>query len=161
MYVIQCFFFKSCDSVSYFFMSIYRMLCWKKKEKGEIQFSGGEDVLTTALESREHSGRVRAVGGYITPKQYFKLPREKKIRMTKEELMARDRQRDEKTQALQEEIAQLKALMLTNGVAQSPMQSEKASYQPENKLVQDLDKDEECVLTDAHPKPTPPTTKVN
>ncbi|KAL8107166.1 hypothetical protein AgCh_023828 [Apium graveolens] len=41
----------------------------EKKKKGEIQFSGAEDVLTTALESHEHFGRVRAVRGYITPKQ--------------------------------------------------------------------------------------------
>ena len=60
----------------------------EKKKAGELEFYGAEDVLTTALESQEHSGRVRAVGGYITPKQYFKLPREKKIRITKGELMA-------------------------------------------------------------------------
>ena len=50
----------------------------EKKKAGELEFYGAEDVLTTALESQEHSGKVRAVGGYITPKQYFKLPREKK-----------------------------------------------------------------------------------
>ena len=137
----------------------------EKKDKGEIQFSGGEDVLTTALESREHSGRVRAVGGYVTPKQYFKLPQEKKIRITKEELMARDRQRDEKvdkkTQALEEEIAQLKSMIISGVALHSPMQSEKASYQPGQELVLDLDEDEECVPLDGNPKPTPPGIKVN
>lgn len=141
---------------------------FEKKEKGEIQFSGGEDVLTTALESREHSGRVRGVGGYITPKQYFNLPREKKVRITKEELMVRDRQRDEKiekkTQALEAEIAQLKALLSPGVNLNSPMQSEKASYQPEKNqpaaIVLEFDEDV-CVPTDAPPRPSPPGNLVN
>lgn len=136
----------------------------EKKEKGEIQFSGAEDVLTTALESLEHSGRVRAVGGYITPKQFFNLPREKKVRITKEELMARDRQRDEKTQALEAEIAKLKALISSGMNHHSPMQSEKASFQPENNqpaaIVLEFD-DEDCVPTDAPPRPSPPGNLVN
>lgn len=148
----------------------------EKKEKGEIQFECGEDVLTTALESREHSGRVRAVGGYVTPKRYFNLPKEKKIRITKAELMARDRQRDEqlqkKTQALEAEIAQLKTMIMNSGgTLHSPMRSEKASYQAEidkpaaatNLEKEMLEKthsakgemlvgdDEECVVTDAPP----------
>ncbi|KAL8103440.1 hypothetical protein AgCh_027861 [Apium graveolens] len=110
----------------------------EKKEKGEIEFSGGEDVLTTALDSCEHSGWVRAVGGYVSPKEYFKLPREKKIRITKKELLARDRERDEKvdkkTQALEAEIAELKATM-ASGIA----------------LHDDDDDVDECV-----PTPTPP-----
>lgn len=135
----------------------------EKKEKGEIQFSGAEDVLTTALESLEHSGRVRAVGGYITPKQFFNLPREKKVRITKEELMARDRQRDEKTQALEAEIAKLKALISPGQNHDSPMQSEKASFQPANKQPAAiiLEFDEDCVPTDAPPRPSPPGNLVN
>lgn len=136
----------------------------EKKEKGEIQFSGAEDVLTTALGSLEHSGRVRAVGGYITPKLFFNLPREKKVRITKEELMARDRQRDEKTKALEAEIAQLKALITSGQNHHSPMQSEKASFQPEKNqpaAAVVLEFDEECVPTDAPPRPSPPGNLVN
>lgn len=139
----------------------------EKKKAGELEFYGAEDVLTTALESQEHSGKVRAVGGYITPKQYFKLPREKKIRITKEELMARDRQRDEKTekkmQALEAEIAQLKAMFASSVGPQSPKQPEKASSQPEKESPQlekaNVDDDEECVMYD-QPKPTPPAVSV-
>ena len=136
----------------------------EKKEKGEIQFSGAEDVLTTALGSLEHSGRVRAVGGYITPKLFFNLPREKKVRITKEELMARDRQRDEKTKALEAEIAQLKALITSGQNHQSPMQSEKASFQPEKNqpaAAVVVEFDEDCVPTDAPPRPSPPGNLVN
>lgn len=55
----------------------------EQKEKGELDLCGGEDVLTKALETPEHSGRVHAVGGYITPKQYFNLSMKKKLRITK------------------------------------------------------------------------------
>lgn len=36
----------------------------------------GEDLLTCALESREHSGRVRAIGSYVTPTEFFKYTRQ-------------------------------------------------------------------------------------
>ena len=149
--------------------------------KGEIQFECGEDVLTTALGSNEHSGRVRAVGGYVTPKRYFNLPN--KIRITKAELMARDRQRDEqfekKTSALEAEIALLKTMIMNSGsTLNSPMWSEKAMPQEEldkPAAAKDLDKemmekthsapekvdDEECVITDAPRRPSPPQDSVN
>ncbi|KAL8099000.1 hypothetical protein AgCh_031633 [Apium graveolens] len=80
--------------------------------------------LLYAKKFREHSGRVRALGGYATPKQYFKLPREKKIQITKKELLARDRERDEKvdkkTQALEAEIAELKEMMASGFCSSLP-----------------------------------------
>ena len=36
-----------------------------------------EDVLTVALMSKEHHGRVRAVGSHVTPTVYFSLPKAK------------------------------------------------------------------------------------
>ena len=36
-----------------------------------------EDVLTVALMSKEHPGRVRAVGSHITPTVYFTIPKQK------------------------------------------------------------------------------------
>ncbi|XP_074347390.1 uncharacterized protein LOC141686242 [Apium graveolens] len=143
----------------------------EKKKKGEIQFSGAEDVLTTALESREHSGRVRAVGGYITPKQYFNLSREPKLRITKAELMARDRQRDEllekKTQAPETEIDRLKSVIESGCTFHSPMPSEKASFDPEKdkemksnpppaRGVVLVYEDDDCVFTDGPTRPSPP-----
>ncbi|KAL8090932.1 hypothetical protein AgCh_040125 [Apium graveolens] len=105
------------------------MLCWKKKEKGEIEFSGGEDVLTTALDSHEHSGRVRAVGG--------------------------DEKVDKKTQALEVEIAELKAMMASGIALHSPIMSEKESHQLEKAFVvacsDDDDDVDECVPTHAPP----------
>ena len=148
----------------------------EKKKKGEIQFSGAEDVLTTALESREHSGRVRAVGGYITPKQYFNFPREPKLRITKAELMARDRQRDEllkkKTQALKAEIYRLKSVIESGGTFHSPMPSEKASFDPEKdkemksnpppaRGVVLVYEDDDCVFTDGPTRPSPPGSHVS
>ena len=88
---------------------------WKKKKKGEFHPSSTNDVLTAALETLEHSGRVRAVGGFITPKAFFNLPRAKSSRITKAELLARDKQRSEElekaTSELRSEIAALKALI--------------------------------------------------
>lgn len=45
----------------------------QQKENGLIKSKGlAEDLLTCALETPEHSGRVRAAGCYITPTKYFK-----------------------------------------------------------------------------------------
>lgn len=97
----------------------------EKKEKGEFLPSGSIDVLSTALETPEHSGRVRGVGGFVTPKLFFNLPKEKRTRITKAELLARDRQRDEELERtkreMQMQIDALKAMI-------SPV-SEKASCQ--------------------------------
>lgn len=47
----------------------------KNVEDGTIQTEGSNDVLTMALGGSENSGRVRAVGGKVTPTIYFHLPR--------------------------------------------------------------------------------------
>ncbi|KAH6785854.1 hypothetical protein C2S51_038309 [Perilla frutescens var. frutescens] len=45
----------------------------QQKEGGLIKSKGlTEDLLTCALETPEHSGRLRAVGCYITPTKYYK-----------------------------------------------------------------------------------------
>ncbi|KAK1577338.1 hypothetical protein Q3G72_020798 [Acer saccharum] len=42
---------------------------------GNVSFSGDdEDILTQALDSKEHNGRVRGVGKFITPTSYFHTP---------------------------------------------------------------------------------------
>ena len=98
-----------------------------KKEKGEFKVSGSDDVLTKALKTVEHTGRVRGVGGFVNPSTYFNLPKQKRIRITRADLLARDRERDleleetkkmlkeqqEKMEAqLLQKIAQLEALMM-------------------------------------------------
>ncbi|KAH6781926.1 hypothetical protein C2S51_007219 [Perilla frutescens var. frutescens] len=48
----------------------------RQKEDGVFKSQGMDgDLLTCALEKPEHSGRVRGVGGYVTPSMYFKVPR--------------------------------------------------------------------------------------
>lgn len=130
----------------------------EKKEKGEFQPSGSTDVLSTALETVEHSGRVRGVGGFVTPKLFFNLPKEKRTRITKAELLARDRQRDEELETtkreMQMQIDDLKAMI-------SPV-SEKASCQkPDQEATQEpkiigkkLFVEDECMAFD-----TPPSDK--
>jgi hypothetical protein len=66
----------------------------EKKQKGEIVIEGSNDVLTQALGNPEHSGRVRGVGGFSSLSNYFGLPRQRRVVITKAELMARDKERD-------------------------------------------------------------------
>lgn len=99
----------------------------EKKKKGELTISGSDDVLSKALKTTEHSGRVRGVGGFVNPSTYFKLPKQKRVRVTKADLLARDRERDmelEETrknlmaqqqrteETLLKRIAQLEAIMM-------------------------------------------------
>ncbi|XP_074346995.1 uncharacterized protein LOC141685814 [Apium graveolens] len=96
------------------------------KEKGKFVPHGTEDVLTTALQTPEHAGRVRGVGGFVTPTAFFNLPKAKKTKITKAELL-------DQLERNQREMAELKALVnASNG--HSPMFSDKSSYQvPVNK----------------------------
>lgn len=137
----------------------------EKKKKGEFKPCGSEDVLTTVLETPEHSGRVRAVGGFITPKAFFKMPRHKSTRITKSEL-------DKTKRDLMLEISQLKALINSQSTHHSPILSDKASFHPQKDkttgeksmevkadVVRDLDlEDEDCIAID--PPSPPPEKKV-
>ncbi|CAL8118622.1 unnamed protein product [Prunus armeniaca] len=51
----------------------------KQVFEGSVSVSGSNDVLTMAL-GPEHPGRVRGVGGGISPRQYFNLPRQQRIK---------------------------------------------------------------------------------
>lgn len=63
-----------------------RIIIYKKKEEGEFRSETlGEDLLTCALEKPEHSGRVRAIGSYVTPTMYFRLPPERRKGLTKDQ----------------------------------------------------------------------------
>ncbi|PRQ17594.1 putative Ulp1 protease family catalytic domain, putative transposase, Ptta/En/Spm, plant [Rosa chinensis] len=108
----------------------------EKKSKGELEISGSSDVLSQALETPEHSGRVRGVGGFVNPSTYFKMPKQKRIRITKAELLARDRERDRELEEtkkmlaaqqarteerLHKKIAQLEALITGKTPYTSPL----------------------------------------
>lgn len=99
----------------------------ERKSKGELKISGSDDVLSKALKTAEHTGRVRGVGGFVNPSTYFNLPKQKRVRITKADLLARDQERalefEQTTKMLQEQqaktedvllkkIAQLEALMM-------------------------------------------------
>lgn len=146
----------------------------EKKRKGEFEPSGSNDVLSAVLETPEHSGRVRGVGSFVTPTTYFNLPKGRRIRVTKSELMARDRQRSEEMERAKEEmerskkemkaeIDQLKAMINSiNPLIPSPLLSSKGSIhektEVEAKLVKSstvkglvLSDDEDCIALDATP----------
>lgn len=100
----------------------------EQKEKGEFKPSGSDDVLTTALQTPEHGGRVRGVGGFVTPTVYFNLPKQRRVRVTKSELLARDRERSEEFEKMRLELDQLKALITSApNMNYSPNFSDKAS----------------------------------
>lgn len=100
-------------------------------------------MLTKVLETPEHSGRVRGVGTLVTPTVFFNLPTGKRCRITKAELLARDRARDAKMEEdkreleksklemaaelerNRQEMAELKAMIKSSNL--SPKFSERAS----------------------------------
>ncbi|KAK1401439.1 putative Ulp1 protease family catalytic domain-containing protein [Heracleum sosnowskyi] len=130
----------------------------EKKDNGEFKPSGTDDVLTTALQTPEHSGRVQGVGGYVTPIVFFNLPKQKKCRITKAELLARDQQLVEELERTRREMAELKALFNASNIY-SPM-SEKSSYLPVQEEAQvkppsakELIVNDDCVAFD-DPPPT-------
>ena len=117
-------------------------------------------MLSTALGTPEHSGRVRAVGGYVMPKMFFNVPKEKKLGIMKSELLARDRLMVEELERTRREMAELKALFTASNLGSSNV-SDKASCQPlgeedkrkETAEKEVLDNEEDCVAYD-HPPPT-------
>ncbi|CAL2255603.1 unnamed protein product [Prunus armeniaca] len=63
-------------------VEIDRSTLWKKARQdkdGSLSVSGSNDVLTLAL-GPEHPGRVRGVGAGISPRQYFNLPRQQRVK---------------------------------------------------------------------------------
>lgn len=155
----------------------------EKKQKGEFCPSGSHDVLTTALETPEQSGRVRAVGSFVTPKIYFNLPRERKLQITKSELLARDRRKSEELekakhdlmttkQEMISEIEKLKA-MINNAAGtrhHSPLLSDKASFDPLGDQLEKLkptcakgfvfDDVDDCIALDNPPPPPGKKVKI-
>lgn len=87
-------------------------------------------MLTKALQTPEHAGRVRGVGSLVTSTVFFNIPNGKRCRITKAELLARDRERDaeyEKSKQemaaelvrTRQEMAELKAMLGSNNPSPS------------------------------------------
>ncbi|XP_008222897.1 PREDICTED: uncharacterized protein LOC103322750 [Prunus mume] len=51
----------------------------KQVAEGSLSVTGSNDVLTLAL-GPEHPGRVRGVGAGISPRQFFNLPRQQRVK---------------------------------------------------------------------------------
>lgn len=73
----------------------------KQVSEGALSLSGTNDVLTMAL-GPEHPGRVRGVGAGVSPKQYFNLPRQQKVRFA-------DQLKESVRLVLQEETLKMEA----------------------------------------------------
>ena len=71
----------------------------EKKKIGELVIEGSNP---------EHSGRVRGVAGFYTPTNYFRLAKQRRVSITKVELLARDKERDQELQEARKFIAEHK-----------------------------------------------------
>lgn len=73
----------------------------QKERKGDLTISGTTDVLTLALGTPEHAGRVRGVGGFVQPNQYFHLPKRRKesvhetVRLSVKQILEEEREKME------------------------------------------------------------------
>ncbi|CAL2229794.1 unnamed protein product, partial [Prunus armeniaca] len=74
----------------------------KQVSEGTLTVSGSNDVLTMALGTLEHGGRVRGVGAVVSPTQFFNLPRQQRVKFAnklKESVMAVVREETKKMEA--------------------------------------------------------------
>ncbi|KAM5552517.1 hypothetical protein ABKV19_027060, partial [Rosa sericea] len=71
----------------------------KKLASGELSAEGTNDVLTLALGTPEHGGRVRGIGGFVTPTTYFHLPKRRKesieatVRVSVQKILLEEREK--------------------------------------------------------------------
>ena len=82
--------------------------------EGQLEVLGSNDVLTLALGTPEHSGRVRGLPSGVTPTQFFKTPRIGKSNGQQDERIYRLeqdlRQSKEENQKRQVQINELREL---------------------------------------------------
>ncbi|XP_024178951.1 uncharacterized protein LOC112184961 [Rosa chinensis] len=116
----------------------------EKVASGELSTSGSNDVLTLALGTPEHGGRVRGVGAYVNPSSYFHTPKRRResiqetIRISVQKILEEQKDKiieEAKQQAIKEErafwvhkLAQLEAKVdarEVGKVASSPAMLEK------------------------------------
>ncbi|XP_019170859.1 PREDICTED: uncharacterized protein LOC109175436 [Ipomoea nil] len=87
----------------------------------ELQLQGpNEDILTQALESKEHGGRVRAIGGHVNPSTYFRLGKGMLPNHEKNVLLRRQA-------TVEDRVAKLENLVLQNVAFKSSPIEEKGS----------------------------------
>lgn len=114
----------------------------KQVKDGTLKVEGSNDVLTMALETSEHGGRVRGVGGFVTPSVYFNQPRrrrqsvEESIKESVKRVLEEEKEEREKVVAdlnkfWMERFAALEAALNSNSQPTPHIvgnASEKASY---------------------------------
>jgi hypothetical protein len=98
---------------------------------------------------------VRGVGGFVNPSTYFNLPKQKRVRVTRADLLARDREREleleetkkmlkeqqEKMEAqLLQKIAQLEALVMGKKAQDAPAKVSPSLEEEENPVSPISDK---------------------
>ncbi|KAL8479168.1 hypothetical protein ACS0TY_026143 [Phlomoides rotata] len=91
----------------------------EKKKAGTVFYGVKDGILAKALESDEHAGRVRGVGGHVTPSSYF--DRSKKKGSTSEIL--------ERLEKLEKEVYRPYTLSSKNENENFESPVEKCSYQ--------------------------------
>ncbi|XP_062021061.1 uncharacterized protein LOC133737549 [Rosa rugosa] len=71
----------------------------KRVATGELSIEGSDDILTLALGTPEHGGRVRGVGGQMNPSTYFNLPKRRKqsleatVRVSVQKIMLEEKEK--------------------------------------------------------------------
>ena len=133
----------------------------KQVKDGTLKVEGSNDVLTMALETSEHGGRVRGVGGFVTPSFYFNQPRrrrqsvEESIKESVKRVLEEEKEEREKIVAdlnkfWMERFAALEAALNSNSQPTPHIvgnASEKASYSTSKGISM---KDEERQFFNVH-----------
>ena len=128
-------------------------------------------MLSTALKTPEHSGRIRKVRSFISPSKYFSLPKKKRNRLSKSEMMVHEQETMAELERTKEELArtkkdfssqidELKAMMVK---LTSSNLSDKAScrIEPVEELMANNEEDDNVIAIDPVRPPSPPGNKVN
>lgn len=92
----------------------------KDKEYSEDPL-GSLDLLTEALGSQERRGRVRGMGRYVTPRQYFLIPRN-----VKQYLKQYDKMMNKRLKAVEDELERRRCASTnaSEGASNSPTLSD-------------------------------------
>ncbi|XP_060971986.1 uncharacterized protein LOC115722053 [Cannabis sativa] len=119
----------------------------KQLEEGTISVEGKNDILTMALGTDEHGGRVRGLGYGVTQTQFFHTPRPTKRKNKDEDNEAlsdmdkRLRETEESNRQLKEQMAELLRIVRSqhSGVAGTSHASGSGVGGESNKLARDDD----------------------
>lgn len=112
--------------------------------------SKDNDVLSVALKTCDHPGRVRWIEGFVAPKLFCKLPRKKMNKISKMELF-------DELERQMKEITEHTVMIYASNLG-SPILSDKSSYQlvqedikSKPKIAKELMMNNGCVALDLPP----------